>query len=263
MKNGKVLLIIIFLLSCNHASKNENDIKFLGDDYRLFKKTPIWKLAQAISAENLSKAEHLVKYEKFDLNSQEPTYGKTLLMLTVLNQQFSSCRKLLELGANPNIHDNYDGSSAIIAAAAVNGDLDDNTRFLRLLVQFHANVNDIEKGRRRDDNLSRVSPLMVASSSVNKIVSPIKKVQFLVENGADVNYISEFNQTALSQAALHDNYDVVAYLLKNKADAKIPILFRNDKAVYLSDFLREKSFTNDSIKIRGRLQILEILKKQN
>lgn len=261
MKKLAILFMIFLLFSCNENNKKSDNNNFLGNDYLLFRDTPVWELAKAVSDEDLDEIEKLVKSGKYDINFKELKYGKTLLMLTTLNEQFKSFKKLLELGANPNIHDNYDGSSAMINAAAINGDKDDNTKFLRLLVKFNGNVNDVEEGKRRNDNLSRMTPLMVASSCINRMVSPLKKVEFLVEEGANVNYRSEFNQTALGQALLHDNYDVVVYLLTHRADTKIPIFYRDDKAIYIQDFLEEKKFPINSTKYHLIMEIKKILEK--
>jgi ankyrin repeat protein len=262
MKKLTILFLIFMLFSCNEKRETNDNNNLLGTDYRLFRDTPVWKLAEAVSDQDLDQIEKLVKKDKYDLNFKELKYGKTLLMLATLNEQFKSFKKLLELGADPNIHDNYDGSSAMISAAAINGDRDDNTKFLRLIVKFNGNVNDVEEGKRRNDNLSRMTPLMVASGCINKIVSPLKKVEFLVKEGADVNYTSEFSQTALGQALLCNNYDVVIYLLNNGADPKIPIFFRDNKDIYIQDFLEEKNFPVNSREYNFKIEIKKILRKK-
>jgi ankyrin repeat protein len=106
-----------------------------------------------------------------------------------------------------------------------------------------------------------MTPLMVDSSCINKIVSPLKKVQFLVKEGANVNYKSKFSQTALGQALLHDNYDVVVYLLNNGADPKTPVFYIDDKAIYILDFLNEKNFPIDSREYNFKIEIKKIIKE--
>jgi len=263
MKNYIIsFLLMTILFSCSNREKVVDKDKLLGKDYRLFQATPAWSLAKAVWDEDLIQIQKLVKQKGNEVNYQEPKYGKTLLMLTILNEQYKSCEKLLELGADPNKHDRYDGSSAIIDAAAINGTSDDNTAFLNLLLKNGANPNDIEVGKRRNDNLGRATPLIKACSSINKIVSPLARVKILVEAGADINYIGEYYQSPLSCALLAENFDIIVYFLQRDINCKIPIFTRNEKIFYIQDVLREEVLPLDSKEYQQKLEIVKLLKQK-
>ena len=117
-------------------------------------------------------------------------------------------------------------------------------------------MNDIEIGARREGNSTRYTPLMAASWYGN-----LNIIRFLISKGADVNYINEFSQSALSSSVLQENYEIALYLLKNGADYKIP-MFRQvdpDVNVYLVDVLRRDLFELDSDKHKLKMEIVDFL----
>jgi uncharacterized protein len=262
MKNMILILNLALLISCTNRDTIVDKDKLLGYDYRLFQQTPVWKLTKAVWDENTDEMKKIVQEEKVDVNYQEDKYGKTLLMLTIVNRQLKSCKSLIELGANPNIPDKFDGSSAMIEAAEVEEYSKDNTEFLKLLLAYDGNPNFVEVGKRREDNSTRNTPLIAACGDINEVVSPIYKVKLLVEAGADVNYMNEFKTTALTTAAIHDHYDVVFYLLENGADYQVPIFDREGKSIYLWDYLREVLFPLDSKKYNQKMQVVNFLKRK-
>ncbi|MNT02471.1 Ankyrin repeats (3 copies) [compost metagenome] len=242
--------------------------ELLGNDYRLFQQTPVWNLAKAVQDENLKEIKRIIVNEKVDINYSEPKYGNTLLILTVENQHYRSCKTLLELGADPNKHNNYNGSSAMIESAGIENYNEDNTRFLKLLLAYGGNVNDEEIGKRQEGNSTRRTPLLLACSDVNQFVSPINKVKILVEAGANVNYKNEYNAFPLKEALMHDHYDVVLYLLQKGADYSLMLFdraqFSNDgKKIYTVDLLREKIFPLDSKKYQQKMEVVAFLKQKD
>ena len=234
----KILYILILLVS---TSCRVDKTKLLGNDYRLFEGTPVGTLAKAVRDEDTTAIRKIVSEEKVDIDFPEPKFGNSLLMLSVANRNFNSCRTLLQLGADPNKPDKYNGSSAMIDAAEVIND-GDNTRFLKLLLTHKGNPNFIETGPRQEGNTTRQTPLIAALSGLDTTSLP--KVKILVEAGADINYKNEFGQTVLREAVLLDNYDVVLYLLEKGANHQELIVDRaqfnaGGKKMYLVDMLRE------------------------
>jgi hypothetical protein len=255
------------LMSIKNKDSLVDKSKLLGNDYRLFQGTPVWDLAQAVQYEKVEEIKRIVKEEKIDFDYQELKFGKTLLILTVNNQHYNSCKALLELGANPNIHDNYNGSSAIIEAAGIENYNDDNTKFIKLLLAHGANPNDEEIGKRTEGNTTRKTPLISACSDVNQFTSPIAKVKTLVEAGANINYKNEFNDLPLAQALIYKHYDVVLYLLKEGADYSLMLYdrieFSNDgEKIYLVDILREHLLPLDSKEYKLKMEIVEFLEQK-
>jgi len=252
--------------SCTNREQKVDKNKLLGNDYRLFQDTPAWTLAKAVEDENTTLIKKIVSEKQVNIDFQEPRFGQTLLILAVTNQQYNSCKTLLELGADPNKYDNYDGSNAMIEAAQISNITGDNTRFLKLLLQFKGNPNFVEVGPRREGNSTRNS-VLISAVEINEVQSSLPMVKMLVEAGADINYKNEFGQTALNQAIILDVYDVALYLLQKGADYNQVVVDRSQfskdgKKMYLVDILREFTPELNSKKHREKLAIVEFLKQK-
>ena len=270
MKCLLYIALVVFFISCSSRDTPVDKNNLLGDDYRLFQDTPVWTLAKAVQDEDTVKIKNTVHQEKIDIDYQEPIFGETLLILTVRNQHYNSCKVLLELGANPNKHDNYNGVSAMIEAANIENHKnyqDDNTRFLRLLLRYGGNPNDEETGERQEGNTTRRTPLLAACKDVNEFVSPIEKVKLLVEAGANVNCKDEFNGFPIKMALMLEHYDVVLYLLQKGADYNKMLFDRSDfskggKKIYMSDLLREHLQPLESEKYKQKMLVVDFLKQK-
>ena len=253
---------MMLFVTCSDRDTIVDKSKLLGNDYRLFQQTPAWNLAKAVQDENIAEIKRIVQEEKVDVDYQESRFGHTLLMLTIKNQQYNSCKTLLELKADPNKHDNYDGSSPIIDAAEINKITGDNTEFLKLMLSHGGNPNSEEVGERKKGNSTRLTPLLLSCGNVNKIVSPIEKVKLLVEAGADINHQNEFGQSPLIEAFLLDHLDVVLYLLHKGANYKVSIINRDGKDYYLEDMLREVLLPLNSKEYKQKMEVVEFLKQK-
>lgn len=258
---------LLLITSCNNRDTLVDKSTLLGKDYRLFQGTPAWNLAKAVQDEEVEEIRRIVNEEKVNVDYQENKYGKTLLMLTVMNRNYNSCQTLLELGSNPNLHDSNDGTSPMIYAAGIEDYVDDNTKFLKLLLKHGGNPNDEETGKRREGNTTRKNPLLYACSDVNQFVSPIEKVKVLVEAGANVNYKNEFNHFPLREALIYKHYDVVLYLLQKGADYS-QVLFdrakfsKGGKKIYIGDLLKEHLLPLDSKEYLQKMEVVEFLKQK-
>lgn len=262
-------LIISFLFLITSCTSREQQVdinKLLGNDYRLFQNTQAWTLAKAVEDEDQTLIKKIVNEKQADVDFKDKRFGQTLLMLAVTNQQYNSCKTLLELGADPNKYDRYDGSNAMIEAAQVSNITGDNTKFLKLLLQFKGNPNFVEVGPRREGNSTRNS-VLISAVEFNEVQSSLPMVKLLVEAGADVNYKNEFGQTALKQAIILDVYDVALYLLQNGADYNEEIVDRgkystDGKKIYLVDMLREFTPELNSKKHKEKLEMIKFLKQK-
>lgn len=267
MKIQHLIITFLFLItSCTSREQKVDINKLLGNDYRLFQDTPVWTLAKAVEDEDETLIKKIVNEKQVDVDFKEKRFGQTLLMLAVTNQQYNSCKTLLELGADPNKYDSYDGSNAMIEAAQVSNITGDNTKFLRLLLQFKGNPNFVEVGQRREGNSTRNS-VLISAVEINEVQSSLPMVKLLVEASADVNYKNEFGQTALKQAIILDVYDVALYLLQKGADYNEEIVDRSKystdgKQIYLVDMLREFTPELNSKKHKEKLAIIEFLKQK-
>lgn len=255
------IVLLCLLLSC--VGKSELTYR----NYRLFENTPAWDLARAVQNEDVKKIDKIVKDNPELINYQEPKYGNTLLTLTVLNQQMKSFKALLERNADVNLHNTFDGSSAIIESCKLKVyDL----KYTQMLIDYGADINDIETGERKKWNSTRETPLISA------VASSMKFVEFLVKNGADINYTNEYGQSAFTKSVSLGYYNVSIYLLQNGADYMQPVFYRpdynvpsdladpNEKGtpIYLWDILREDFIDFDTDKYKYKMQIVDFLKSR-
>ena len=265
VKNKKVkylgfLLVGFILLSagCDRMFRERQVDKkeLLGYDYRLFQGTNAWEIAKAVWDNDCTEIKLLVNQNKNLLNSTDSMMGHTLLMFTIWHQQYNTFKCLLELGADVNIHDRYAGTSAIIEACKMEKD---NISYVSLLLQYGANINDVEVGQRPDGNSIRDSPLLAACRK-----GKTELVKLLVQSGADLNYKNEYNHSALNQATIQDHYDIVLYLLKQNIDYNLPIFYRENekKTFYLIDVLREKMFRLNSSEHKLKMEIVSLLRNK-
>lgn len=259
MKNKIIIILLsLVLLSCGKINRESivDKSKLIGMDYRLFQNSPAWELAKAVWDEDIDKINEITSKDKKIINYQDSVYGETLLMLTVMNRQYDSFEALIKNGADVNIHDNDDGSSALIQACHFY--LND-IRYVELLLKNGANVNDIEVGKRKEGNTTRFTPLMAASQSAGKEV-----VELLIKYGADVNYKNEYKQTALSRATMQDKYEIVLVLLKNGADYNYPIFYRYSEKRYLNliDVLRESVIDMDTKNYKYKMEVVSFLRSK-
>lgn len=260
------IILSCLLFSCSNINRDKPVDKsdLTGRDYRLFQNTPAWELAKAVQDENEKKINEILDKEPKLINYQEPKYGNTLLLLTIMNQQIKPFKLLLANKADLNVHNTYDGTSAIIEAS---GSKYYEIEYVEILLQKGANVNDIEIGKRREGNSTRFTPLMAASQS-----GRLDIVKLLVANDAEINYKNEFNQTAFTKSIMTERYNVALYLLQNGADYKQPIFYRpgdsvpyrpeEDKPMYLVDVLREDFFEFDTEEYKYKMQIVDFLKSK-
>ena len=247
----RFLLLAGFLAACTTREIPS------GNDYRLFKSTPIWELAQAVEEQNVESVRSLVIDRKLDLNYREPQFGSTLLMLTILNNQPASFKTLLELGADVNIRDSFDGSSAIILAA--DAESGNEEMFILSLLEKGADANDVERGPRKEGNRTRLTPLLAACQDVHDNSKTMRKVELLVDAGADVKYENEFGTTPLKVAATFDHYDVVLYLLEKGADMNTVFTDYNGKNKYMWDELRVTLYPLNSLKHKEKMKVIKYL----
>lgn len=255
--------------SCTNVNRDKSvdRSKLTEDDYRLFQNTPAWMLAIAVQDGDEKKIIEIVSKSPQVINAQEPQYGNTLLMLTIINQQFEQFKVLLDNKADVTIHNTYNGTSALIEACSSK---QYNINFVRLLLRQGADVNDIECGKRREGNSTRLTPLIAASKTGN-----LDLIRLLIDKDANINYRNEFDQSALSESVMIGRYDVVIYLLQNGADFKTPIFYRPDytipsdsknaanrgKAMYLVDLLRENFSDFETNEYKYKMQVVAYLKK--
>ena len=230
-------------------------------DYRLFQNTAAWELAKAVEDGNVSKIKEEVSKNKSLLNFRDTRFGQPSLKLAIMNSNFKSVKALVELGADPNMQDTYDGSSPLMEAAqlGLGGFTHDgaDSKYLKFLLKHGGDANAEEKGVRRKGNGTRYTPLLIAAQNCN-----LEYVKILVDAGANVNYNNEYGLNPLGLAVISSyNPDVVIYLLEKGADFRKPIMRTIDKKnLYITDGLRFWRYDLGSDLYEKKMQIVKFLK---
>lgn len=246
-----VIIIFLLLSSCREIKVDKT--KILASDYRVFQETPAWELAKAVDDNNTYKIKKILNKNPSIINYQEPIYGKTVLMQAIYHHDYDSFEQLLKLGANINLHDNVHGASAIIIACRYNA----GVKYIKKLLEYGANPNDIEIGDRRKGNSTRYTPLRGAARR-----GDIESVKILLRAGADVNYYDEFGSCALGEALIQEHYKVVLVLLEYGADFTHSIgKYANDSLMYPIEVMRRDLFTLGSEKHREKMAVVNFIKE--
>lgn len=259
----KILFIICFLtfvIGCQYKDKKVEKDKLLGNDYRLFQDTPIWDLAKAVEDEDIPLITRLSKEKKLLIDYQEPKFGNTLLMLAIENNDYESVKKLLDLGADPNISDNYRGATSMHEASKKA-----SLKYLKLLIRYRGDPNAVENKFTSQDDLARDTPLNVAISygSTNNL----EKVKLLVEAGANVNYHSNgtpfYTHLPLADAIVHRKFDIALYLLEHGADTQ-KLLYKTAQgdSIYILGALRRSIVGLDTDEYKQKQKLISFLKSQ-
>lgn len=119
---------------------------------------------------------------------------------------------LLKMGANPNLY-LEDGTSFMVAFAEPIHDDEyehDNIFFLKTALKYGGNPNLRSDPQRCPD----VSPLIAAAT----LGSSLKRIDILLDAGAEIDYKTRGGNTALFRAATLNQYHVVWHLIQRGAN---------------------------------------------
>lgn len=248
---------LIMFTSCNNRENLIDKNKLIQTDYRMFQNTPVWELAKAVQDKNVNEIRRLVGEEKLPINYQDERFGNTLLMVAVTNDNYEAVKVLLELGSNPNLHDKYTGSTAVIDAAHLTVD---DTRILKLLLQYEGDPNSKENAPFSDNPvMSKFRTFALLEAATHSL----EKVKLLLEAGADVNQIDRgTNESALESALNQGKMDIVMYLLEHGADYTKPLNMGDRPPVDILYRLRQTVPPLDSKEYKEKMQVVDFLKQK-
>ena len=206
-----------FILSIVCSSCTEPNVKdMLGDDFRLYKHTPAWSLAKAVEDEDTTEISKQVLQMHISVDYRDPEYKQTLLMLATRTNKIESVKKLLELGANPNAHNDstkYFGQSAVLLACRFTRP---SSKILALLLKYGGNPNSTACGV-QENGLGEIVPIRDFALSA-AVFSSFEKVKLLVDAGANINYATSTENCAIENCMIFDRMDIMLYLLQKGAD---------------------------------------------
>ena len=215
----ELILLFIIMIICSCEAPVQEHVCY---DYNNFKNTPAWELAQAVDAGDTLAIDRILKTDGALIDYQEPYHKMTLLMMAIYNQkratfpytifcdnkyfglwidrsQWHAFCFLLKRGAALEIVDKYGRTPLMIACGGAGYDI----RFAEKLIQSGADVNAVCPDKYVEDEGSS-SALMSAAWNYDGLAF----VKLLVENGADINYIDRFQNSALRKSMHNNKYDI-------------------------------------------------------
>ena len=182
----------------------------------MYKHTPTWSLAKAVEDEDTTEISKQVLQMHISVDYRDPEYKQTLLMLATRTNKIESVKKLLELGANPNAHNDstkYFGQSAVLLACRFTRP---SSKILALLLKYGGNPNSTACGV-QENGLGEIVPIRDFALSA-AVFSSFEKVKLLVDAGANINYATSTENCAIENCMIFDRMDIMLYLLQKGAD---------------------------------------------
>lgn len=209
---------IMTLCSCMNTNSLEDKKKLNPKDYRLFQGTEVWPLAKAAINKDYKNMDSLISVYPTIINIKDSIYGDSMLMLAIFNNDYNLFRKILKYNPEINYYNNWQASPIYEASRYIDSDV----RFIEDLLKMGANINDTIYNENRTKIMT--SPLCDAAGFGNRDV-----VKFLIENGANMDFESDFGSTPLGRAIASEKFDVALLLLNNGVDYSKSIFKAVDK----------------------------------
>lgn len=195
-------------------------------------------LAKAAGKGKVKKVEEIVS-SGVDVDSKG-TQGATPLFWAMAN--YKGFKKLLELGANPNIV--YGDGNTVIQMSVRHK----NSRFLEALLEHGANPN-LEAGGTFEN-----TPIFDALSQGKT------RVDLLLQAGADINHQNKFGTTPVMTVAGRGDFEMTYYLLEKGADYRIENEAGETLAKRVADKIGAMRAESDAAK--WQVRVIDWLEKQ-
>lgn len=225
--------IVTLLVGCGDlvqfvASTSHKKFGWRAEEY--FDDPQVIALCEAIEASDLAEIDRLVAAGA-DVNAEGK--GKmTPLLWAFPDNKLERFKKLLELGADPNvvIESDFDTRGGMSAG--------DSVTHMACMTEFPGYFEAVFN-HGGDANLQRTSkrgrydtPLFSVIKSAGSKKS--QKIQLLLDNGADINYINGANGTPVIDAASWGGqYGIALQLLENGADFSISMPRSNTRLIHI------------------------------
>lgn len=263
MKKYIILIMIsVSMLGCSF-NKNGNDPR--RHDIEIFKDTPVWDLAKAVKKQNINKITKFIENNKGLINYKENKFDNTLLIWAIFNDKYQSAKKLLELGADPNIISKDIGGSILFPVLH-----NDDIKYAKLLLAYKANPNAMYCITNKKEGVTEyyecgTSPLIYVISPLN---SRVDWVKMLVNYGADVNHKTKLGRTASIEAlTLKDIESAYFLIVEKKANIKDPYYYDSlpefkNKPYYAVDILLYLTYPLDSDEYKIKMAIVKEFTRQ-
>ena len=200
MRIGAFVLLLIIFFSCQVPKE-----KMTGRNIRLWQDTPGWKLAKAVRSGDTIRINEILLRDSIDIDYREPIFGQSLLFWAIWHNKTEMVQFLLSKGADPNMHDYFNGQSPVVLASSAYGE---DIEILRLLLKYGGDPNDCVSDSDSVTYMRSIETPLICAASDN-----IEKVELLIKAGADVNLAIEPGYPPLHNAIIGNRANIVRYLL--------------------------------------------------
>lgn len=183
-----------------------------------------------------------------------------MLSLAVYHNNLKSVKKILELGADPNLYEdtiNQQGTNPVIDACFFNEEI--SVEILKLLLDYGGNPNSVTKG------VNDGHPYRITAMEASANFGDTEKIKVLIDYGADVNFTPDrdYDTDPLLDALYTNKMRAALYLLENgaKFDKEYINPFSKEKETILF-ILRKIDLPLDSEEYKFKLKIIDFLKEK-
>jgi hypothetical protein len=254
MKKHIVLVIIcLAITSCGQENKNVS----------FFKNTEAYDLAIAVENDDLQEIENIVAKKPILMDLSNPISGSNVLGLSLFIENYSSFKKLLELGANPNFINPFTKRSILMDACKFYTKPKPYTvdlRYVKLLIENKANVNYTIENDFIDikgNHHIATSPLIEASKL------DLEMVKMLIKSGANPYKKLQQNQSSPFSSSLQgfkNRFEIINYYIDSlKVEIKEPLYVGKKSTMFIQDFI--KKYFSYEVGTEGYINTQTLIKK--
>ena len=204
-----------------------------------------YPIIEAIHNNDKEKLREMMK-QGWDVNSTGK-FGMSYLLYAVWENNYKMTEFLLENGADPNFVSNLWEVTPEDAVQSLPLEIscydDYSIKFMKLLIKYGADVNDDR------------APLPIFSAALN---NDKKKVEYLLEHGADINKLQNGFRTVITKEATAGKWPMVMWLWDKGADPMKVGKNGSNVAVWVQERIDGTGLTEDGEQVKARLESIGV-----
>ena len=236
-----------------------------ADDYRLYRDTPCEELAKFVNRQDIEKINQILDNSPELLEYKENKFNQNIFFYAIYDDKIKSVEALLKKGASPNqvncyvLNNQRSVSCPLSSICEQDVNEDKKIKYIQLFLNYGADLNtNFVKKHIGDLRWSQsYTPLSSASQHGN-----IKLVKFLLDKGADPNYMyRKLGAPPLQIALIFKNYEIAEDLLRHGADPDLRFYERNTsvREELINDIKNPNPVVDNDKDLKERKRLLELI----